>query len=88
MAEQVAGVSEDRFATRAASPRMGPPLARRLAWIAIAGQLAFVASWIVAGALQPGYSHVRDPVSTLGGHGAAHPWIGRASCRERVLVTV
>jgi hypothetical protein len=49
--------------------------ARGLAWIAIAGQFAFTASWIVAGALDPGYSHAREGVSALAAKDAAHPWI-------------
>jgi SAM-dependent methyltransferase len=48
---------------------------RVAAWLVIAGQLAFIASWIVAGALEPHYSPVRDYVSELGGKGTAHPWI-------------
>jgi hypothetical protein len=48
---------------------------RALAWLAIAAQALFVAGWIVAGALEPGYSALRMYVSELGRHGAAHPWI-------------
>jgi Protein of unknown function (DUF998) len=48
---------------------------RTLAWAAIGAQVVFVAAWIVAGALQPGYSHAREGVSALGGQHAAHPWI-------------
>lgn len=48
---------------------------RALAWAAIAGQAIFVASWIVAGALQPGYSHSDDTISGLAATGAAHPAI-------------
>ena len=48
---------------------------RALAWLAIAAQVAFVAGWVVAGALEPGYSPVRSYVSELGRRGAAHPWI-------------
>ena len=51
------------------------PFARPLAWLAVAGQVAFVAAWIVAGALEPGYSHVENYISDLGARGAAHPWI-------------
>jgi hypothetical protein len=53
-------------------------MARKLAWAALAGQVVFIASWIVAGALEPGYSHVDQGVSELGAHGAAHPWIVNA----------
>jgi Protein of unknown function (DUF998) len=48
---------------------------RALACVAIAAQVVFVAGWIVAGALEPGYSSVRSYVSELGRRGAAHPWI-------------
>src|SRR3954471_19005973 len=49
--------------------------ARLLAWGALAGQVAFVASWVVAGALQPRYSAIDSYVSELGARTAAHPWI-------------
>lgn len=59
-----------------------PPLPhgdrRRVLWLAAlaaAAQALFVAGWIVAGALEPGYSPVRMYVSELGRHGAAHAWI-------------
>src|SRR6266496_5310398 len=45
-------------------------IARKLVWFALAGQLLFVVSWIVAGALEPGYSHLDQAVSELGGRGA------------------
>jgi uncharacterized protein DUF998 len=48
---------------------------RRLAWAALAGQAIFVAAWVVAGALEPGYSHVEHYISELGADDAAHPWI-------------
>src|SRR4051812_35075478 len=48
---------------------------RTLAWLAIAAQPVFVASWLVAGALEPGYSGARSTVSALAADGAAHPWI-------------
>jgi hypothetical membrane protein len=53
----------------------GRTVTRALAWLAIAAQVAFVAAWIVACALDPGYSHLREGVSALGGQHAAHPWI-------------
>src|SRR3712207_5893549 len=34
-----------------------------------------VASWIVAGALDPGYSHAQSGVSALAADDAEHPWI-------------
>jgi hypothetical protein len=48
---------------------------RALACLAIAAQVVFVAGWIIAGALEPGYSPTRSYVSELGRRGAAHPWI-------------
>ncbi len=48
---------------------------RALAAGAIAVQVAFVVAWVVAGALDPGYSHLEEGVSELGGRDAAHPWI-------------
>jgi hypothetical protein len=55
-----------------------PALARSLAWTALAGQLVFVASWVVAGALEPGFSHVEQGVSELGASDAANAWIVNA----------
>jgi hypothetical membrane protein len=49
--------------------------ARRLVWLALAGQVAFIASWVAAGALEPHYSAVKEYVSELGARNAAHPWI-------------
>src|SRR6476646_7137686 len=48
---------------------------RAAAVAAIAIQPLFIAAWIVAGALQPGYSHARSGISALGADNAAHPWI-------------
>jgi hypothetical protein len=48
---------------------------RSLAWLAIAAQVAFVVSWVVAGALTPGYSHAESGVSALAAHGMPHPWV-------------
>lgn len=48
---------------------------RLLAWLALAGQLIFIAAWLVAGALQTGYSHIEHFVSELGADGAEHAWI-------------
>src|SRR3954452_7927605 len=53
----------------------GRSTARALVWLAIGAQPAFLASWIVAGALQPGYSHAAQGVSTLAARDGAHPWI-------------
>jgi Protein of unknown function (DUF998) len=52
--------------------------ARTFAWLALAGQLAFVISWIVAGALEPGYSHLEQGISELGASDARNPWIVNA----------
>jgi hypothetical protein len=46
-----------------------------LAWVALAGQVGFVVAWIVAGALQPRYSSLHQPVSELAARHAAYPWI-------------
>jgi hypothetical protein len=51
------------------------PLARPFAWAALAGQLVFVLAWIVAGALEPGYSHVEQGISELAARDATNPWI-------------
>jgi hypothetical protein len=48
-------------------------LARAAALAAFAGQLAFAACWIAASALESGYSPLRQYISELGRHGAAHP---------------
>jgi hypothetical membrane protein len=56
-----------------------PDAARRrtwlLAWAAIFAQVVFVGGWVLAGALEPHYSAVRQYISELGRSGAAHPWI-------------
>ncbi|HVO55232.1 MAG TPA: DUF998 domain-containing protein [Solirubrobacterales bacterium] len=47
-------------------------------WLAvgsIAGQLVWVAIVAFAGAIEPGYSPVRDPISALGAQDAARPWL-------------
>src|SRR4051812_37583299 len=61
--------------------RMGMrrPTVRGLAWAAVAGQVLFVAAWIVAGALDRGYSHLEEGVSALGAKDAAHPLIMNAA---------
>jgi hypothetical membrane protein len=46
-----------------------------LAWAAILAQVVFAGGWVLAGALEPRYSQVRQYISELGRHGAAHPWI-------------
>ena len=52
--------------------------ARLLVWAALAGQVAFIASWIVAGALEPHYSGVDQAISELGARTAAHPGVVNA----------
>ena len=48
---------------------------RLLALIAVAGQLNFVAAWIVGGLVQPGYSTRDQAVSELFSRTADHPWV-------------
>jgi hypothetical membrane protein len=56
-----------------------PDAARRrtllLAWAAILAQAVFLGGWVLAGALEPHYSAVRQYISELGRIGAANPWI-------------
>ncbi len=59
-------------------PPLPDALRRRtllLAWAAIVAQAVFVGGWILAGALEPHYSPVRQYISELGRDGAAHPWV-------------
>ncbi len=46
-----------------------------LAWAAILAQIVFLGGWILAGALEPRYSAIRQYISELGRDGAIHPWI-------------
>ncbi len=48
---------------------------RRLAMIALAGQLAWLAFVALGGLWEPGYSEIRDAVSFLGARDAASPWV-------------
>jgi hypothetical membrane protein len=75
MTEHVAGVSENNRTESGAAFRLKQIPVRQLAWLAIAGQVAFIAAWIVASALQPGYSPIDQAISELGARNAAHPWI-------------
>lgn len=83
MAEHVAGVPDNGARGRsgdgrtgpATGLRLGPAPVRQLAWLALAGQAAFVAAWVIAGALEPGYSGVDQGISELGARNAAHPWL-------------
>lgn len=52
---------------------MSAALARRLAWAALAAQPLFVAAWIVAGALQPSYSHYDQSFGELAARNAQDP---------------
>ncbi len=63
-------------------PAGWPPLpdaARRrtclLAWAAILAQVVFIGGWVLAGALEPHFSAIRQYISELGRNGAANPWI-------------
>jgi len=63
---------------------------RLLATVAVAGQLSFVAAWIVGGAIQPGYSTADQTVSELFSRTADHPlvlWIGLAGLVPSYLAT-
>jgi hypothetical protein len=53
----------------------GKPAVRGLVWLTFAGYAAFVVSWVVAGTLEPHYSHLEQGVSELAARNAAHPWI-------------
>jgi len=57
------------------SARARSPRKTVLCLVAIGGQLAFVAAWAIAGALEPGYSASEQTVSELAAGGAANPWI-------------
>lgn len=62
-------------------PAVAPALRSRLRALAagaVTAQVLFVAAWIVAGALEPGYSAADSYVSELGARDAAHPWIVNA----------
>ena len=65
------------FETAPAGRTATPPvrMTRTLALFAITAQVAFVISWIVAGALEPGYSHLERGVSGLAARDAEHAWI-------------
>lgn len=61
--------------SEAGRTELRPGLMRGLAWFALVGQAVFVVSWVVAGALDPGYSHAESGVSALAAEDAEHPWI-------------
>jgi hypothetical protein len=56
-------------------PEAARPRTWLLAWTAIIAQAVFVGGWVLAGALEPRYSPVRQYISELGRRGAANPWI-------------
>ena len=63
---------------------------RSLAAVAVAGQVNFVAAWIVGGLMQPGYSTADQTVSELFARTADHPlvlWIGLAGLAPSYLST-
>ncbi|MGI8750572.1 MAG: DUF998 domain-containing protein [Thermoleophilaceae bacterium] len=63
---------------------------RALAAVAVAGQLAFVAAWVVGGLAQEGYSTAAQTVSELFSRTADHPWIlwiGLAALAPSYLAT-
>ena len=76
MSEYTAGWRPGQGEAASSRPvRIGRGTVRGLAWFALVGQVVFVASWIVAGALEPGYSHAESGMGALGARGAEHPWI-------------
>ncbi len=56
-------------------PATHSALIRRLALLSLAGQVVWVAVVVVAGAIEPGYSEVRDAISFLGARDAERPWL-------------
>lgn len=46
--------------------------------VGVAGPVVFTTAWLIAGALTPGYSHVREPISQLAALGAPYPAIQQA----------
>jgi len=50
-------------------------LVTRAAWLAIAGQVLFVGTWLISASLQPKYSHLGQYVSELGAGTAKAPWL-------------
>lgn len=46
-----------------------------MAWAAILAQIVFLGGWVLAGALELHFSHIRQYISELGRHGAANAWI-------------
>lgn len=49
-----------------------------LAWVVLAAQVVFFATWVVSGTLQEGYSHLEQHVSELGVPSARAPWLVNA----------
>lgn len=71
--EQVGVYSRGATVSATRRIQVQPRTARRLAWLAIVGQMVFIAAVIVAGALEPGYSHLEQTFSELGAGNASHP---------------
>jgi hypothetical protein len=67
--------SSDRPAGSQARTARESARVKWLALVAVAGQALFVAAWLVAGALEPHYSHDRQFVSELAAMNAHHRWI-------------
>jgi len=75
-----ATTSSDDFGARSARSIAVPgrSVVRALALLALAAQVLFTVAWLIAGALEPGYSHVEQTVSELGARDAATPAIANA----------
>jgi hypothetical membrane protein len=56
-------------------PAAARPRTLVLAWAAILAQIVFLGGWVLAGALEPHYSAVRQYISELGREGATNPWL-------------
>jgi len=58
-----------------AEPRTGSTWVRSLATATIGGQIIWLVTIAVAGAVEPEYDPARDAVGFLGARDSAHPWI-------------
>lgn len=56
-------------------PAAARPRTLALAWTAILAQAVLLGGWVLAGALEPQSSAIRQYISELGREGAANPWI-------------
>lgn len=50
-------------------------LARSAAIAGIVGPVLYTITWGLLGLLEPGYSHIRDPISNLSAVGSSHPLV-------------